>query len=242
MFVEGYRMVFWYGSPVERFNPIVTKSIIIANLIVFVIELIAPSFMISYFALWPNEVLQGHMLWTLITHMFMHANFLHIFFNMYALYLFGPECEKVFGRKGFLLLYFFSGLVGVAMHILLCPYRDDPLVGASGAIFGLLGAYAVLYPHRKMGMFIFVAFIVLPAWKMILFLIALFTFFALVGILPTIAHFAHIGGIIGGILFVWIYKKRYRRTLYEGTPAFMVYTVEYGYEEPEDEDYGYDYY
>ena len=235
-------MVFWYGPRFERFDPIVVKSIIIANIAVFILELINPGFMFEYFALKPNSILHGAMLWTLVTHMFMHADFLHIFFNMYALYIFGPECERVFGRKAFLILYLFSGLLGALMHVFLCPYKDIPAVGASGAIFGILGAYAILYPRRKLAMFVFLAFVVLPAWEMIFLLIVLFTLFAVVGIFPTISHFAHIGGIIGGIIFVIIYRRKYMRYVHEERPAIVFYTVEYGYEGYEDEDYDYEYY
>ena len=234
-------MVLWLGPQARRFNPIVVKSIILANVVVFIIELIFPNLIIDYFALWPNAILHGEKLWGLVTHMFLHSGFLHIFFNMYALYIFGPECEKAFGRGGFLALYFFSGLIGALMHIALCPVKDVPALGASGAIFGLMGAYAVLYPKRRIAMFFFVIFVVLPAWKMIIFLMALFTFFALVGILPTVSHYAHIGGIIGGIIFAWLYLRQHVR-MYEEPVILMAYRAEYRYEGYEDEDYDYEYY
>ncbi|MCR8487018.1 MAG: rhomboid family intramembrane serine protease [Crenarchaeota archaeon] len=235
-------MVFWYEHGLEpyRFNPIVVKSIIISNLAIFVLELINPALMINYFALRPNAVLRGATLWTIITHMFLHADFLHIFFNMYALYMFGPECERNFGHKAFALLYFLSGLLGAFMHILLCPYKDIPALGASGAVFGILGAYAVLYPQRRIAMFVFFAFLVLPAWAMITMLVALFTLFAIVGIFPTIAHYAHIGGIIGGILFAIVFRSKFMRRML-GYKTAIVYTiVEHGYNESEDySDYEY---
>lgn len=235
------KMIFWYERELERyrFNPVVVKSLVIANVIVFILELINPKLMFDYFALRPNAVLHGIMLWTVVTHMFLHADVLHIFFNMYALFIFGPECERNFGHKSFALLYFLSGLVGAIMHILLCPYKDVPAVGASGAIFGILGAYAVLYPHRRIAMFVFLAFVVLPAWKLVLVLIALFSVFAVVGVFPTIAHYAHLGGIAGGIAFAWIFREKFMRREWE-YPIMMIYTRKYEYEEYE-EDFDYDY-
>ena len=218
----------------EAFEPKVVKWLIIANGVMFIITLIyTPLFYLL--ALVPSYVLNGQRLWTLVTHMFLHAGFLHIFLNMYALFIFGPECEKEFGHLGFLILYFTSGLVGALLHILLTPAKNTPAVGASGAIFGVMAAFAILYPRRRLGVFFFVGFIVLPAWALVVIFAIIETLYFIVGIPDFVAHMAHVGGMLGGALFTFIYKRTRRRRRPVSEPIMIVYQAEEYYED----EYGY---
>jgi len=151
--------------------------------------------------------------------------------NMYALFIFGPECEQVFGHKKFIALYFISGLTGAGLHILLTPRGDIPAVGASGAIFGVMAAYATLYPHRRLGVFFFVGFIILPAWALLFFFAFLELIYFLTAVLDSIAHTAHLGGMIGGFLFAWFHKKAHPKPRPLEEHIIVVY---HGFEEEYD--------
>ena len=105
---------------------------------------------ISTFALWP---LQGDFMpWQLVTYAFLHGNFMHIAFNMYGLWLFGTEIENLVGRKAFLQLYFASVISAALMQLLVTSMTGNiyPTVGASGGVFGLLLAYGIFFPNRKL--------------------------------------------------------------------------------------------
>ena len=217
----------------DHFDPKVVKTLIIANVVMFVIRL-AYSPILFTLGLIPNNILRGEALYTLITHMFLHYDFLHIFLNMYALFIFGPECEREFGRLKFLLLYFISGLTGAFLHVALTTRGDIPAVGASGAIFGVMAAYAMLYPHRRLAVFFFIGFIILPAWALVLFfaVFELLYFFLLP--LDSIAHAAHLGGMLGGVIFTWHHKKFKRKERPFIEPIIITY-------ERREEYYDYDY-
>jgi len=142
-----------------------TTWLIVANIIFFIIVSIFMSYnpkVIDYLALQPASILHGKHLWTLVTHMFMHANIFHLFFNMFSLYFIGTFLERIIGRKRFLLFYLISGIAAGVFFTLLAGFLGagvigsrifgSPLVsgvGASGAIFGLLGILAVLVPRSK---------------------------------------------------------------------------------------------
>lgn len=202
-------LMFFYAPGIRReyFEPKVVKLLIIINVVVFVAEIVYEP-LIYMFALFPYKILNGIDLWTIITHMFLHAGFLHIFLNMYALLIFGPECEKEFGHIKFLIIYILSGVSGAILHSLLTPFKYTPAVGASGAVFGIMAAYAVLYPRRRLMMFVFVGFLILPAWALLLFFFLMETLLGLVAYASGVAHLAHVGGMILGAAYTFFYKKR----------------------------------
>jgi len=151
----------------------ITAWLIIINVIVSIGGFIA--FAISesnldFLALKATSILQGQYLWTLFTHMFVHAGPLHLFVNMFILYSLGSLCEKIIGRKRFLWFYLFSGLFAGALTVVLAGFfgttplgarifgaPDIPMVGASGAIFAIAGLYVILLPRLKF-MIIFLGF------------------------------------------------------------------------------------
>ena len=139
--------------------------------------------------------------WQLLSYQFMHAGILHVFFNCWAIYVFGMDVENALGRKSFLTLYFSSGIVGGLVQILagLLSHRfAGPVVGASAAAFGLAAAFSVLFPDR-----ILLLFMIIPLRAKFLLLFS--AILAIVGILgpPTgIADAAHLGGMLAGFVFV----------------------------------------
>lgn len=139
--------------------------------------------------------------WTVVSYMFVHAGFMHLFFNMLGLFFFGPRLELRLGGRRLLFLYFFSGIFG-ALLSLITP--DVPIVGASGAVFGVLLGFARYYPREPIYLF---ALIRIEAR----YLVALLVVLDLFGSFQPgshIAHFAHLGGFVGGAICLWWYERK----------------------------------
>ncbi|MEA3414233.1 MAG: rhomboid family intramembrane serine protease [Nanoarchaeota archaeon] len=178
----------WLGS----FS--ITTQLIILNIILFILSFIfigifGDNFFNNYLAINPVLILKGKTLWTFITSMFFHANFFHLFANMFSLYFIGRFLEKLLGKNRFLKVFIFSGILGSVFFILssLIFGLNISAVGASGAIFGLLGVLAVLVPKSK------IYLIVGP-------LILLILEFSLIPILPL--NFANVLSSLINILFI----------------------------------------
>ena len=203
----------------ERIPP-VTRSLLIVNVIMFVATLINENFMIGTFAMfYPASPLFRW--WQPLTHMFMHGGWWHILFNMYTLVMFGMVVERALGTKKFLILYFVAGFGAVVLHTgvewlqaqSLSPnsaaYIDllrTPVVGASGAIYGVLVAFAMLYPEARMTL-IFPPVTLDAKWMVAIFIgIELLT--GITGTQMGVAHFAHLGGALFGFLLVLYWRKR----------------------------------
>ena len=216
----------------ERIPP-VTRSLLIVNVIMFVATLINENFMVGTFAMfYPTSPFFRW--WQPLTHMFMHGGWWHILFNMYTLVMFGMVVERALGTKKFLILYFVTGLGAVALHTgvewlqvgrlvstvdgglvtsateaNLQAYSDlirTPMVGASGAIYGVLVAFAMLYPEARMTL-IFPPVTLDAKWMVAIF-IGLELLTGITGSQVGIAHFAHLGGALFGFLLVWYWRKR----------------------------------
>jgi rhomboid protease GluP len=154
----------------------------------------------SCFGLKVNELILEGQLWRLITPILLHGSLLHIGFNMYALYILGPDLEQHYGHAGFLALYLTSGFAGFVLSFLL---TDAPSLGASTTIFGLLAAQGV-FVYRNRLIFGRRAQLVLRS----IINIALINF--LIGLAPGIDNWGHLGGFLGGALFAWIAAPEYR--------------------------------
>jgi membrane associated rhomboid family serine protease len=160
-------------------------------------------------------VLSGEPNWiTVVTSMFMHGGWFHIIGNMWFLYVFGDNVEDSMGSLRFTVFYLLCGLAAVAAQILSNPTSGLPMVGASGAIGGVMGAYAVLYPRAPVEMLIILGFyidrIVVPAVLMLGYWFLL----QLLGGLPSlggegggVAFFAHIGGFLAGVLLIFVFRS-----------------------------------
>lgn len=180
----------------------VVKNLLIINVLVFVCVwyLIPFPGIERYFILYRPFSSQFEPV-QLITHMFMHANFEHLFFNMFGLYMFGPWVESALGPKRFLILYLFSGFIASALQLSISPV---PILGASGAIFGITTAFATMFPNVQL-MLLFPP-IPMKAKYMAAFFIVLGLFSGISGFQPGIAHFAHVGGAICGFLMIHYWK------------------------------------
>ncbi len=205
--------------------PKVTKNLIIINVIVFIATLINEDFMIGAFGLfYPSS--QFFHWWQVITHMFMHGGFWHIFFNMYTLFIFGVVVERIIGSKKFLAFYFICGLGAAGLQIFtqyiemqaflnagtqsalesIAALKMTPTVGASGAIYGVLIGYAMLFPDSKMTL-LFPPVTLSAKWMVVIFAgIELFT--GIVGWVDGVAHFAHLGGMLIGWLMIRWWRRR----------------------------------
>ena len=185
-------------------------------------------FMVEKFALFYPTSPFFHW-WQPVTHMFMHGGFWHLFFNMYTLYIFGSVLERVWGPKKFLIFYFVTGLGAAAIHTgvewiqmqgwlaqaaegsksaLMASHslKMTPTVGASGAIYGVLMGYAMLYPDSILTL-IFPPISLKAKWFVLIFAaIELLT--GVTGTGGGIAHFAHLGGLIFGYILIRVWKKR----------------------------------
>ena len=210
--------------------PPAVKNIIIINVLVYLVTSLKGNFMYENFALFYPTSPFFHW-WQPLTHMFMHGGFWHIFFNMYTLFIFGSVLERVWGTKKFLLYYFVTGLGAAAVHTgvewiqmthwmsqaaegsmaaqaSIHAMKMTPTVGASGAIYGLLMGYAMLYPDAIMSL-IFPPISMKAKWFVLIFAaIELFT--GVTGTGGGIAHFAHLGGLIFGFILLMYWKKTRR--------------------------------
>jgi len=145
--------------------------------------------------------------WTIVTYMFLHANLMHLLFNMLGLFFFGPRLEARLGSRNFLGLYFVSGIVGALLSLiagvlfrLTNPYI--PIVGASGAVFGVLLGFALYWPREQIYIW---GVLPVQAGVLVVIMAVASLFFGFTGAQAGIAHFAHLGGFAGGWLFLkWI--------------------------------------
>jgi membrane associated rhomboid family serine protease len=194
----------------DRSLPPVVKNLLIANVLVFIAQFLFSYYdVIDLFALQPLQSGQFR-IWQLVTHMFMHGGFTHIFFNMIGLWMFGRELEYRWGPKRFLQFYFICGLAAGITHLLL---SNGSAIGASGAVMGIFAAFAYLFPETPM-YFFFIPVPIKAKWLMPgLILIDVFG-----AIAPrmgdNVAHWAHVGGALAGLIMVLIWNRTNRKTFY----------------------------
>ena len=196
--------------------PSATRTLIIVNVAVFALQALLGDILIAKFALWPLGHFQtggttiGFEPWQLVTYAFLHGSFMHIGLNMLALFIFGPDVERELGTGRYLVLYFASVISAALVQLLTMAGAGDvyPTIGASGGIFGVLLAYGMLFPHRIL-VLLFPP-IPLPAWLMV-------TLYGLIelanGVFGTeagVAHFAHLGGMLGAYLVLRFSRGRQR--------------------------------
>lgn len=177
----------------------VVRQLLLANVVVF---LLVPRGSELYFNLWLFPPLMLARPWTLFTYMFLHVGFMHVFFNMIALFFFGPRLEATLGSRHFLGLYFVSGVMGAVLS-LIPPYA--PIVGSSGAVFGVMLGYAMFWPRDQILIW---GIVPVEARIFVIFLAVLSLVSGFGGVGGGIAYFAHLGGFLGG----WLYVKGRERT------------------------------
>lgn len=181
----------------------VVKHLIIINAIIFfgtslpLLESLTP-----YFILYPppSEMFKPVQL---VTHMFMHGSMSHLFFNMLALFFFGPQVEALWGHKKFLFFYLFCGLGAMVSHLILGG--GSAVVGASGAIAGVLLAFAMIFPDAKV--YLLIPPVPLKAKYLVLIILIIDLYMGLNVASSRIAHFAHLGGAFFGLLLILFWRK-----------------------------------
>jgi membrane associated rhomboid family serine protease len=180
--------------------PPITQALLLANTVVFCIQFLVGFGFERAFALWP--LTGGFLPWQVISYAFLHGSFTHLFFNMLGVWMFGGELERVWGPRRFLQFYGVSVLAAAATQLIVTlllgtPY---PTVGASGGLFGLLLAYAVMFPNRM------IMLLIPPVPIRAKWLVAIYggleLLFGVTNPNSGIAHFAHLGGALGGWLMI----------------------------------------
>lgn len=194
--------------------PPVTRALLAFNVAVYLLQLGANATLVRWFGLWPlgGGILGGHssfLPWQVITYSFLHGSLFHIFFNMLALYMFGSEIERALGRQRYALYYFGCVVVAAGAQLAVSALTGGPAyptVGASGGVFGLLLAYGMFFPRRTV-MLIFPP-IPMPAWLFVIVYGLIELYFGVTGTQAGVAHFAHLGGMLGGWLMIRYWRGR----------------------------------
>jgi membrane associated rhomboid family serine protease len=218
--------------------PLITIGLIVINVLVYLNQLTLPPRaalrFVYLYGLIPVEISQWQLLvphpvplyGTILTSMFVHGGLFHLAGNMLYLWIFGDNVEDRLGRFRFLLFYLLSGVGAAAAQILSDPHSKIPMVGASGAISGVLGAYLLLYPHARVVTLVFFgwlvrvieirALIVLGFWIVVQLVSGLLTWGAQVG---GVAWFAHVGGFVAGLVMVIPLRRRAEGPDWAGRPS-----------------------
>ena len=185
------------------------RNLIIANVVVFFIQMVflrSNIPFIYYFSLLPRQFMKGWV-WQGVTYMFLHGGFWHLGINMYILWMFGRELEYLWGTKEFYKYYFICGVGAAFIYSIFNFQSMVPVVGASGAVFGILLAFGITFPRRKL--LIFPLFIPIEARYAVL-LFGGIEFLMLIAGGGRIAHLAHLGGLAVGYLYLrWRRRKLY---------------------------------
>jgi rhomboid family protein len=189
--------------------PPATRAIILANAGVFVVQLLAWDLMLGLFALWPLSSGLFHS-WQLITYAFLHGSLVHIFLNMFALFMFGRGLELYWGGRRFLIYYLVCVLSAAVTQLLVegASGGTEPVLGASGGVFGVLLAFAWYFPNQRL--IVLPIPIPVPAWLFVTIYGLIELFSGLTRTQQGVAHFAHLGGMLGGALCILYWRARHR--------------------------------
>lgn len=186
--------------------PPVTQSLIIVNVLVFLLENTAGGGnLVSAFALWPLG--SQFLPWQVLSYAFLHGSLTHLLFNMFAVYMFGADIERVWGGQRYLIYYAVCAISAALFQLLVSSLTGAyyPVVGASGAVFGLLLAFARYFPQRRIMLLLLP--VPIPANLFVLLYGALELVLGVTGMQAGVAHFAHLGGLVGGFFLMRYWKK-----------------------------------
>jgi membrane associated rhomboid family serine protease len=203
-----YRFSFGYGL-----TPVIKNLMIIMGAI-FLLQMMISRWIEFYFGLVPVFVWRNYFLWQLLTYIFLHGGFSHILFNFLALWMFGGELENFWGSKKFLRYFLFCGIGAGICTVVFSPFQVIPVIGASGAIYGLLLAFGWLFPNRLI--YLYFLFPIPAKYFVIIFgLIELFA--SMEGTGGGIAHLTHLGGILFGLFYMTypMIRQKLRREYYK---------------------------
>ena len=186
--------------------PPVTQTLLLINVAAFCIDYFLGPWFTRAFALWPLG--SGFLPWQVVSYSFLHGDIFHLFFNMLGLWMFGSDLERLWGPKRYLQFYFASVLTAAITQLIFAALTDAsyPTVGASGGLFGLLLAFGMMFPNR----IIMTLFPPIPMKAKIF--VAIFggleLFLGVTGTQQGVAHFAHLGGMLGGFLMIRYWQGR----------------------------------
>ncbi len=203
-----YRFSFGYGLP-----PTIKKLMIIMGAI-YLLQTFVSGRITLYLGLVPILVWKKYFLWQLATYIFLHGGFTHILFNLFALWMFGRELENFWGSRKFLFYFFFCGIGAGICTVVFSPYQFIPVIGASGAIYGILLAFGWLFPNRP----IYIYFLFPIPAKFLVIIYGLIELYAsMEGTGGGIAHLTHLGGLLFGILYMAypVIRQKIRREYYK---------------------------
>jgi membrane associated rhomboid family serine protease len=193
MTYDRYRFSFGYGL-----TPVIKKLIILMAALFF-LQGIVSSRITLYLGLVPLLVWKKFFLWQLFTYIFLHGGISHILFNLLALWMFGGELESYWGSGKFLRYFLFCGIGAGICTVVFSPYQVIPVVGASGAIYGILLAFGWLFPNRPIYMYFIVP---IPAKYFVIIFGLIELYLSIEGTGGGVAHLTHLGGLIFGILYM----------------------------------------
>lgn len=184
--------------------PPFTQTLLIVNVVVYLLQSQGGSGLIQWFGLWPGggaglASLPWQAPWQIVTYSFLHGSLMHIAFNMFAVWMFGAELERVWGARRLAIAYFASVVTGGVAHLIVgvaFGAGGGPVIGASAGVFGILLAYALVFPHRKIVPLI--PPIPMPARVFVALYALLELYLGVTGTQSGVAHFAHLGGLLGG--------------------------------------------
>ena len=192
--------------------PPVTRALLIANVAIFFLQTSGGFPLVESFGLWPPASSDlnspGFAPWQLVTYSFLHGSLTHLVFNMFGLYMFGSEAERLFGSRFFALYYLASVVAAGITHLVITSFIGGPaipVVGASGGVYGLLLAFGVYFPHRTVVLLI--PPIPMKARTFVCVFAAIELVFGVTGTASGVAHFAHLGGMLGGGLMI-LWRRR----------------------------------
>ena len=199
----------FHHGPIDfRSMPAAIKLLALANVVGFLLAQVVGGDFFRLFGLVPAQIVGERWVWQPLTYLFIHGSFMHLLFNVFALWMFGMPVEAQWGPKEFLKYYFLCGIGAGLLSLAMNPGSHHPIIGASGAVYGLLVAFAMLYPDAVIYLYFF--FPVKASHMAILF--GLIEFFAsATHATPGVARFAHLGGMVIGYLYIrwwWIAKIR----------------------------------
>jgi membrane associated rhomboid family serine protease len=185
--------------------PAATRALIILNVVVYLLQALSGHRFDEALVLWPLGSGQFHA-WQLLTYGFLHANWTHIFFNMFALFMFGGQLETLWGPRR--MLAFWLVCILTAGLTQLAVGGQSPALGASGGVFGVLLAFAWYFPRQRL--ILLPIPVPMPAWLFVTAYALLELYFGITGGQQDVAHFAHLGGLLGGALCILYWRARHR--------------------------------
>ena len=201
--------------------PPVTRALLIANVAIYLAQMLTGNWLVIHFGLWPHgphqfagyengqPLMVGFQVWQIVTYAFLHGGLMHLAFNMFALWMFGGAIEQLFGSRPFAIYYFVS-VIGASLAQLAVIHWFTggfyPTIGASGGVFGVLLAFGMMFPHSRI-MLLFPP-IPMPAWLFVTGYGILELFLGITGTQAGVAHFAHLGGMVGGFVLIQYWRGK----------------------------------